>query len=142
MLQTEVYWSGIKFLWLGHEASVLGLHRCILIVKVHIKVQTYSTVEELLRYYNYTLLMRYVLITVVARSKAWTVFACSNIAIVGSGPTWGMDVCLSLFCVCFVLCVSSSLAAGWSPICKEFYRLYRVKKLKKNVAKVRRAVQP
>jgi hypothetical protein len=43
------------------------------------------------------------LITVTARSKAWTVFACSNTGIVGSNPTWGMDVFVPLFCVCAVL---------------------------------------
>jgi hypothetical protein len=123
VLETGVYWSGMKFLCLGHEASVLGLHRCSLIVKAHIKVQTYSSVEEWLCYYNYTSLIRYMLITVVARSKTWTVFACSNIAIVGSGPTRGMDVCVTLFCVCFVLCVGSSLATGWSPTSKESYWL-------------------
>jgi hypothetical protein len=39
-------------------------------------------------------------ITVAARSKAWTVFARSNIDIVGSNPTGGMDVCVRLFCLC------------------------------------------
>jgi hypothetical protein len=33
---------------------------------------------------------------VVRMSKAWT-------GIVGSNPTWGMDVCVRLFCVCVVL---------------------------------------
>jgi hypothetical protein len=51
------------------------------------------------------------LITVVARSKAWNVFACSNTGIVGSNPTEGMNVCLRLFCVC----VGRDLATGWSP---------------------------
>jgi hypothetical protein len=31
---------------------------------------------------------------------------------VGSNPTQGMDVCLSLFCVCVVLCAGSDLATG------------------------------
>jgi hypothetical protein len=39
-------------------------------------------------------------ITVAARSKASTVFARSNAGIVGSNPTWGMDVRLCLFWVC------------------------------------------
>jgi hypothetical protein len=51
-------------------------------------------------------------ITVAARSQAWTVFARSNVGIVGSNPTQGVDVCLHLFCVC----VYSGLASGWSPI--------------------------
>jgi hypothetical protein len=33
-------------------------------------------------------------ITVAARSKAWTIFARSNIEIVGSNLTGGMDVCV------------------------------------------------
>jgi hypothetical protein len=36
---------------------------------------------------------------VAARSTAWTVFARSNTGIVGSNPTWGMDVCVRLFCL-------------------------------------------
>jgi hypothetical protein len=55
-------------------------------------------------------------ITVAARSKAWTVFARWNTAIVGSDPTWGMDVCVRLFCVCAVLCADSGLATGSSPV--------------------------
>jgi hypothetical protein len=37
-------------------------------------------------------------ITVVPRSKAWTVSARSNTGIMGSNPTGGMDGCLRLFC--------------------------------------------
>jgi hypothetical protein len=55
-------------------------------------------------------------ITVVARSKAWTVFARSNSEIVGSNPTGGMDVCMCLFYVCVVVCVGSGLETGWSPV--------------------------
>jgi hypothetical protein len=54
--------------------------------------------------------------TVGARSKAWTVFACSNAGIVSSNPTPGMDVCILLFCVCVVLCVGRGLATGWSRV--------------------------
>jgi hypothetical protein len=43
------------------------------------------------------LLITLLLITVVARSKARTVFACSNTEIVDSNPTGGTDVCV--FCV-------------------------------------------
>jgi hypothetical protein len=50
------------------------------------------------------------------RSKAWTVFARSNTGIVGSNPTQGMDVCLSLICVCVVMCVGSGLPTGWSLV--------------------------
>jgi hypothetical protein len=52
---------------------------------------------------------------VTRRSKAWTVFARSNTGIVGSNPTWGMDVRVRLFCVCAVLSAGSGLATGWSP---------------------------
>jgi hypothetical protein len=53
-------------------------------------------------------------ITVSARSKAWTVFACSNTGIVGSHPIRVIGVCVRLFCV--LLRVGSSLATGRSPV--------------------------
>jgi hypothetical protein len=45
---------------------------------------------------------------------AWykAVFARSNAGIVGANPTQGMDVCVCVYSVCVVLCVSSSLATG------------------------------
>jgi hypothetical protein len=55
-------------------------------------------------------------ITMAARSKAWTVCGCSNAGIVGSNSTRGMDVSVSLFCVCVVLRVGSGLETGWSPV--------------------------
>jgi hypothetical protein len=51
-----------------------------------------------------------------ARSKAWTVFACSNTGIVGLNPIQGLDVCMPLFCVCVVLPVGGGLATGWSAV--------------------------
>jgi hypothetical protein len=45
-------------------------------------------------------------------SKTGTVFARSNVGIVGSNPTQGMVVCVGLLCVCVVLCVGSGLAIG------------------------------
>jgi hypothetical protein len=69
-------------------------------------------------------------ITVAARSKAWTGFAHSNTGFVGSNPTWGMDVCVRLFCVCVVLCVGIGLTTGWSPVQGVLWTLYRIKKLK------------
>jgi hypothetical protein len=48
-------------------------------------------------------------ITVAARSKAWTIFAHSNAGIMCSNPTWVMDVCVRLFSVYGVLCVSPVL---------------------------------
>jgi hypothetical protein len=56
------------------------------------------------------------LITVAARSKAWSVFTCLNTGIMGSNPTRDMDVCVLLFCVCALLCVGIGLATGWSPV--------------------------
>jgi hypothetical protein len=55
-------------------------------------------------------------ITVAARSKAWTVFSRSNTGIVGSYPTWDMDVRVRLFYVCAVLCADSGFETGWSPV--------------------------
>jgi hypothetical protein len=43
-------------------------------------------------------------VPVAARSKAWTVLACSEAVIVGSNPTEGMGVkCVYVFilCLCF-----------------------------------------
>jgi hypothetical protein len=51
-----------------------------------------------------------------SRSRAWTIFARFKAGIVGSNPTWCMDVCMRLFCVCVVLCVVGGLATGWSPV--------------------------
>jgi hypothetical protein len=62
---------------------------------------------------NACLLVRYLAIRVVARSKAWNVFALSNVGIVVSNPTQGMHDFLRLFCVCVV---GSGLAKGWSPV--------------------------
>jgi hypothetical protein len=56
-------------------------------------------------------------ITVAARSKAWTVFACSNIGVMGSNPTRGMDVCVPL------LCVWVAVSRRANPPSKESYRL-------------------
>jgi hypothetical protein len=48
-----------------------------------------------------------------ARSKAWTVFARLNTGIVGSNPTWVMDVCLCAFILFVLSCVEGSgLARG------------------------------
>jgi hypothetical protein len=44
---------------------------------------------------------------VAARSKAWTVVAHSNTGIMGSNPTWGMDVCVRLLFVLSCVQVAS-----------------------------------
>jgi hypothetical protein len=50
------------------------------------------------------------------------VFARSNAGTVGSNLTWGMDVCVRLFCLCCSMCAGRGLATGWSPS-KESHRL-------------------
>jgi hypothetical protein len=69
--------------------------------------------------------------TVAARSEAWTDFARSNAGIMGSNPTWGIDVCVRLFCVCAVLCVGSGRATGSSPVQGILPNVYGIKKLRK-----------
>jgi hypothetical protein len=70
-------------------------------------------------------------ISAAAQSKAWTVFARSNAGVAGSNPTRGMDVCVHLFCVSFVLYVGRGLATNWSPSQRFLVTVYRIKKLKK-----------
>jgi hypothetical protein len=69
-------------------------------------------------------------ITVAPQSKAWTVFARSNTGIVGSNPTQGMDHCVSLFCVCVLLCVGSGLATGSSVVQGVLPTVYRLRNRK------------
>jgi hypothetical protein len=65
-------------------------------------------------------------ITVAARSKTWTVLACSNAGIVCSNPTRGMDVCVRLLYMFYVvLRIGSGLATGWSPIQGVLPTVYR-----------------
>jgi hypothetical protein len=64
------------------------------------------------------------LITVASPSKAWTVFFRSDVGIVGSNPTWDIDVCVLLFCVCAVLsCVQVAALRLAEPPSKEPCRL-------------------
>jgi hypothetical protein len=65
-------------------------------------------------------------ITVVERSKAWTVFVRWNTGIVGSHSTQVIDVCVRLSCVCFV----SGLETDWSPVQGVLPTVCRIKKLK------------
>jgi hypothetical protein len=69
-------------------------------------------------------------ITLATQFKAWTVFARSDTGIVGSKPTWGMDVCVCLLCVCAVLCVGSGLATDWSPVQRVLPTIYRLRNWK------------
>jgi hypothetical protein len=54
-------------------------------------------------------------ITIAAWSKAWIIFACSNTGIVGSNPTWGMDI-VCVYSVSVLSCIQ------WgNPSSKESY---------------------
>jgi hypothetical protein len=79
---------------------------------------------------------------VAVRSKAWTVFAHSNIEIVGSNPTGGMDVCVRLFSVCVVLCVGSGLVTGRSPIQGVLQAVCMITKTEREPKPNKRAVEP
>jgi hypothetical protein len=68
------------------------------------------------------------LITVAMQSKAWTIFARLNTGIVGSNPTWCMDVCVCLFHV--LARVGSGLVMGWFPAQEVLPTVYRIRKLK------------
>jgi hypothetical protein len=74
-------------------------------------------------------------------SKAWRVFASSNTGIMGSNPTQGMNVCVRIFCVSFVMCVGSDLAMGWSPVQGVLPNVYRIKKLKRRTRSKKRTVE-
>jgi hypothetical protein len=58
-------------------------------------------------------------ITVGAWSNEWTVFArpniSSNAGIVGSNPTWGMDICVLSFCICAILPCDGLITRPRSP---------------------------
>jgi hypothetical protein len=75
-------------------------------------------------------------------SRAWTVFARLNIGIVGSNPTWSMDVFVRLFCVYVILCVGSGLAMGWSSVQGILPTVYRIMKLKNRPRSNKRTVEP
>jgi hypothetical protein len=60
------------------------------------------------------------------RSLRHELFACSNTGIVGLNPTWGMDVCVHLFCVSAVLCVQVAALRRADPLSKESYWLCKI----------------
>jgi hypothetical protein len=62
-------------------------------------------------------------ITVVALSKAWTVFAQSNAGIVGSNPTQGMDVCVCVYSVFVLSCVQVAALRRADHSSKQSYLL-------------------
>jgi hypothetical protein len=69
-------------------------------------------------------------IRVAARFKRWAVFARSNVGIVGSNPTQGMDVCVRLFCLCYSVCRQRP-SDGLTTIHGVLPTVYRIKTLKK-----------
>jgi hypothetical protein len=72
------------------------------------------------------------LITVASRSKTWSFFGRSNIGIVGSNPSRGMDI--SLYLVFVLSCVGSGLATDCSLAQGVLLTVYKIKKLKWNGA--------
>jgi hypothetical protein len=62
-------------------------------------------------------------ITVAVQSKAWNVFTHSNTGIVGSNPTWSMDVCVYLFCVCVQSFVQAAALRWAYHLAKDSYQL-------------------
>jgi hypothetical protein len=95
----------------------------------------------LLVFYFTTLSVAQMPITVAAGSKTWIVFARLDAVIVGLNPTWGMEVCVLLFCVYVVRCVGRGLATGWSPVQGVLPNVYRIRKLKKAAKAQQRAVE-
>jgi hypothetical protein len=61
-------------------------------------------------------------ITVAARSEAWTVFAPSNAATVGSNPTRGIDVCVWVYSVFVLFCMQVVALRRTDHLSKESYR--------------------
>jgi hypothetical protein len=78
---------------------------------------------------------------VATPSKAWTVLASSSAGMVGSNPTWGMDACARLFCVCIVLCVGVGIMMA-DPPSKESYWLCIGLRNWKAAKAQQRAVEP
>jgi hypothetical protein len=69
--------------------------------------------------------------TVRARAGASTIFARSNVTVVSSNPTRGMDVCVCIYSVCVVRCVGRGLAMGSVSCQGVLPNLYSIRKLKK-----------
>jgi hypothetical protein len=84
----------------------------------------------------------FVPITVATRTKAWTGFARSNTGIVGSNPTWGMDVCVCVYSVFVLSCVDVAALRWADPPSKESYRLYKDQEIEKAAKIQERAVEP
>jgi hypothetical protein len=71
------------------------------------------------------------LITVAAQSKTWTVYARSNIGVIGSNPTRGLVVCAFILCLCcpaYRYC--SCPAMGRSPVQGVVPTVYRLRNWK------------
>jgi hypothetical protein len=70
-------------------------------------------------------------ITLVARFKAWAVFARLKSGVVRSNLTRDMNVSVFLFFVCVALCMGSGLATSWSLVQWVLPTVYSIKALKK-----------
>jgi hypothetical protein len=62
-------------------------------------------------------------ITVAGAPKSWTVFVRLNTGIVGSNPTWGVNVCVR-FSLFALFCVQVAALRRADPPSKESYRMY------------------
>jgi hypothetical protein len=69
------------------------------------------------------------------------VFARSNTGVMGSNPTWSMDVYVRLFCRYAILCVCSGLETGWSPVQEFIPTMYKFIN-RKSVQGQKKFVQP
>jgi hypothetical protein len=81
-------------------------------------------------------------ITVAVRSKAWTVFARLDAGITSSNPTWDMDICVRLFCVCAVLCVQIAALRRADPPAEGSYQLCKRSSNWKEAKVQQRALEP
>jgi hypothetical protein len=111
-------------------ASCLAMQELPHLLSVDHSALLYSISYYSLQEEHLFLLAREVPITVVALSKAQTVFAYSNVGDVCSNPTQCMDICVRLFSVCDVLFVGSGLATDRFPVHGVLPTVYRNKKLR------------
>jgi hypothetical protein len=125
----------------GHHANSLHLYiwdrTLISSARVPIHARTARHLITILRRSHVSVLHYYILqitcifviylcavpITVATRFMAWTVFARSKTGIVGSNPTWGMDVCVCVYSVFVSSCVYVASLRRADPPSKESWRL-------------------
>jgi hypothetical protein len=78
---------------------------------------------------------------VASQSKAWNVFARSNIGIAGLNFIQGMDVCVR-YSVFVLSCVQEAPLWRADPPSKESYRLYKNQETEKATKVLQRAAEP